>query len=121
MANINRRRFLSTGAAMGMLGGGGTLGLLANQRAFAADVSGYKALVCIFLKGGLDHADTIFPHDQESYDILRGSRSQLMNAHSTRGRDQLLRLNAANECRFWWSQLCYRPANARGAEPVQWW
>ena len=85
MVYINRRRFLSTGASLGMMGAGGALGILNNQQAFAADTSGYKALVCLFMHGGMDHADLLLPYDQASYDQLYAQRGSLMDAYSNKG------------------------------------
>ena len=104
MANINRRRFLSAGAGLGMLGGSGVLGLLSQKRAFAADTSGYKALVCIFMKGGLDHADLVLPYDQSSLALLRSQRENLHAIYDgtelARTRDSLLPLTLGNADAF---------------------
>lgn len=66
----------------------------------AADTTGYKAMVCIFLKGGMDHADFILPTDTASYDQLANNvRPSLFNQYnaddpsSTRARESLLALN----------------------------
>ncbi|MEM9704903.1 MAG: DUF1501 domain-containing protein [Pseudomonadota bacterium] len=102
MVSINRRRFLSGAGALGFSGAASRLMGLSAGKAFAADTSGYKALVCIFLKGGLDHADLIIPVDQSSYDLLVNTRAGLMNNYgvgsgtSTRDRANLLTLNADN-------------------------
>ena len=81
MANMNRRNFLRSGAATGFLAGTGVLSTLTSGRAFAANTSGYKALVCIFLKGGMDHADTVIPRDQASFDLLKSARPGLYGAY----------------------------------------
>ncbi|MEM8921257.1 MAG: DUF1501 domain-containing protein, partial [Pseudomonadota bacterium] len=102
MANINRRAFLNGAGALGFLGGAGVLSGLNAMGAHAADTTGYKALVCIFLKGGIDHADTVLPYDQPSYDMLRGVRTGLFNTYnanssgSSRNRQNLLKLNPEN-------------------------
>lgn len=104
MANINRRLFLKGAGATGFLGGTGALAGLSAAGAYAdTDLSGYKALVCVFLKGGLDHADTVLPYDQPSYDQLKTTRENLFNAHgsddpsSPRHRDSLLPLSPLND------------------------
>ncbi len=106
MLTLNRRHFLS-GSALGFAGATGMLGQLAGHKAWAADVTGYKALVCIFLGGGMDHADTIIPRDTASYNNLREIRSELFDKHyqasksgSTRNRDNLLSLNPVNASEF---------------------
>jgi uncharacterized protein (DUF1501 family) len=106
MANMNRRNFLRSGAATGFLAGTGVLSTLASGKAFAANTSGYKALVCIFLKGGMDHADTVIPRDPASYDQLRSARPGLYGAYgvgsgsSSRDSANLLALNPTNAASF---------------------
>ena len=102
MAFLSRRHFLSGAGALGFASGMGALSSVTAGKSWAADVSGYKALVCIFLKGGMDHADTVLPYDQASYDQLATVREGLFNSYnvtnatSSRNRANLLRLNPAN-------------------------
>lgn len=76
------------------------------QAASAADVSGYKALVCVFLLGGADSHDIIIPYDQSSYDRYAEIRASLLADYennpggSSRARDRLLKLNPDNEANF---------------------
>jgi len=101
MTFINRRKFLTGATAMTVLAGSGTLARLTNQQAFAADTSGYKALICVMLRGGLDHADTVLPRDAENYNTLRNLRRGIMNTHgASRARENLLPLNLARPGRF---------------------
>ena len=103
MAKMNRRHFLQAGAATGFLAGTGVLSTLTSGKAFAASTSGYKALVCIFLKGGMDHADTVFPRDVASYDLLAKARPGLFGAYGSGGsrdRSNLLALNPTNAANF---------------------
>jgi uncharacterized protein (DUF1501 family) len=102
MANISRRHVL---AGLGTAGFASSLGSMTNlglNNAWAADTGGYKAMVCIFLKGGMDGADTILPYDQASYNQLRNVRSGLFGAYnsnssaSTRNRANLLQMNLDN-------------------------
>ena len=102
MANISRRHVL---AGLGTAGFASSLGSMTNlglNNAWAADTGGYKAMVCIFLKGGMDGADTILPYDQTSYNQLRNVRSGLFGAYnsnsstSTRNRANLLQMNLDN-------------------------
>jgi uncharacterized protein (DUF1501 family) len=105
MTYYNRRQFLSRSAA-GFAGVATVLGGLGNRPAFAANISGYKAMVCIMLKGGMDHNDTVLPTDQASYDALKSHRSGIFdlygsdNPSSTRHIDNILKLNAANNASF---------------------
>ncbi|MEO0983493.1 MAG: DUF1501 domain-containing protein [Pseudomonadota bacterium] len=104
----NRRAFLAgAGAsAIGAASLGGVGAALNSFQAHAADVSGYKALVCVFLLGGLDNHDTLFPYDQSSYDELANIRASLfaqysgMAGGSTRDRGRLLKLNPDNAAAF---------------------
>ncbi|MGB6230219.1 MAG: hypothetical protein WBF53_08840, partial [Litorimonas sp.] len=94
MALYNRRLFLQASAA-GFLGAGGALSALASRPAFAASASGYKALVGIFLKGGVDGFDMVLPFDADSLDGLTALRPNVINGHrgaTARARETLLGL-----------------------------
>jgi uncharacterized protein (DUF1501 family) len=74
----SRRAFLKRAAALGLVGGAApfALNLAAIGEAAASTAADYKALVCIFLFGGNDYANTLPPFDQASYDLyasLRGT------------------------------------------------
>lgn len=105
MAYINRRRFLKTSSAMGFAASTGMLAALGSQ-AQAADATGYKALVCVFFRGGLDAADFILPKDNASHAALAALRPNLFSAYgvgsgtSSRDRDNIRRLFATNEADF---------------------
>ncbi|MEM7664056.1 MAG: DUF1501 domain-containing protein [Pseudomonadota bacterium] len=105
MTHMNRRHFL-TGSAATFAGGTGMLGLLNQNKAWAADTSGYRALVCVFLFGGLDHADTVFPFDEPSYDLLADVRDGLFDRYDSeddefsRDRDNLLPITPSNAADF---------------------
>ena len=51
------------GLGIGLAG----LGALAAQRAQAADSSGYRALVCLFMAGGSDQHNWVIPVDATGY------------------------------------------------------
>lgn len=97
---LNRRDFLSRASAAGLLGTGGLTGGLMSMPALAADTTGYKALVCVFMFGGMDHYDTVLPYDKTSYDSFATTReslfAQYVSANSPRGRADLLALNPSN-------------------------
>tara|TARA_R110002020_G_scaffold263353_2_gene477806 strand:+ start:35782 stop:37188 length:1407 start_codon:yes stop_codon:yes gene_type:complete len=99
---MNRRNFLRSGTAASFLAGTGVLGSLTGGKAFAADTNGYKALVCIFLKGGMDHADTVLPRDQSSFNLLRSARPALHAAYTNGSRNlaNLLPLTPTNSANF---------------------
>ena len=102
MAYISRRHVLK---GLGTAGFASSLGAMTNlglNQAWAADTGGYKAMVCIFLKGGMDGADTILPYDQASYNQLVSVRPGLFNTYnstqgtSTRNRANMLQMNLDN-------------------------
>lgn len=103
MTYYNRRRFLQSSAALGFAGSTGLLSALASQSANAMDVSGYKALVCIFLKGGIDGFDTVLPYDQSSFDAFKSIRPDIFarydsdNPDSSRNRANLLTLGSLSQ------------------------
>ena len=104
------RRALLKGIGASTIGaasiGGIQSALSGFQAAEAADTTGYKALVCVFLLGGADSHDMIIPYDQASYDRYAEIRSTLLSDYesnqggSSRARDRLLKLNPGNEASF---------------------
>ena len=103
---MNRRAFLARAAATGLVGTGALLGGLGSRAALAATTGGYRALVCVNLKGGMDHADTLLPADAESYRALVAARGDLLAGYgherpeSSRHLDSLLALNPDDAARF---------------------
>lgn len=90
-----RRHFIKALGA-GTLAASAVSGAPSIFSAHAADTSGYKALVCVFLFGGLDNHDVILPYDQPSYDQFASLRSSLIGQQSaTRARSALLPLSPA--------------------------
>jgi len=78
MSDLSRRAFLQRAGALSIVGGAApfVMNLAAIGEAAAATAADYKALVCIFLFGGNDYANTVTPYDQASYDqyaALRGT------------------------------------------------
>jgi uncharacterized protein (DUF1501 family) len=80
--NASRREFLKRSAALGITGAAApfALNLATMGEAAAATASDYKALVCIFLYGGCDHANTLTPYDQPTYDLYARARPGLAYA-----------------------------------------
>ncbi len=113
--SVSRRNFLKTGAAFSLGGAAGFAMDLNRFNAFAADTNGYKALVCVFLFGGMDGHDTILPYDQPNYDQLASIRDDLFDRYdnleggSTRERSQLLPLNLTNASDFPGRQFAMPP------------
>ena len=80
-----RRAFLQRLTALSALGTAApfALQLAAMGEAAAASAEGYKALVCVFLFGGNDHANTIVPYDATSHAALQAIRPNLIIARDT--------------------------------------
>ena len=89
------RRSLMAGLGAGAALAPGFAGLPAH----AASVGGYKALVCVFLFGGMDNHDVLIPYDQSAYDVFRNSR-QGVAPEDSRARSVLLELSPRNADRF---------------------
>ncbi len=75
----SRRAFLRRSAALGLAGVAAPFvtSLAAIGEAAAAVSSDYKALVCVFLYGGNDYANTLPPYDQASYNLYQAARSNI--------------------------------------------
>lgn len=88
---------------------------MSSLKAHAADVTGYKALVMIFFKGGQDGADFVIPYDQPSWNALRSLREGLSadydvtNPLSPRARQNLIPLNADNAASYGGQQFAFPP------------
>ncbi|PQA87213.1 hypothetical protein CW354_13275 [Marinicaulis flavus] len=98
-----------------MTGGAGFALDLARFNAFAAQTGGYRALVCVFLFGGMDCHDTVIPYDTTNYNRYADIRSSLFNRYddleggSTRARDRLLPMTLANASDFGGRQFALPP------------
>jgi uncharacterized protein (DUF1501 family) len=86
--NASRRAFLRTGAQLSAAGlaspiaGGLALQLAAIGEAAAQAATGYKALVCVFLYGGNDYANTLVPFDTSNYNLYNSLRGGLATAQA---------------------------------------
>ena len=95
---MDRRAFLAGSAAL--------LGAAAFPTQSRARTADYKALVCLSLGGGLDHADTVLPTDRASWDLLRGYLPKIFAGYgagsggSSRDLQEILPLNADNIAAF---------------------
>jgi uncharacterized protein (DUF1501 family) len=81
----SRRAFLKRSAALGIAGSATPFvtTLAGIGEAAAAVATDYKALVCVFLYGGNDYANTLPPYDQASYDLYNAARANLAHVRST--------------------------------------
>lgn len=79
MRNESRRAFLKR-ASMLSIAGVATpwaVNLAAMAEAAAANASDYKAIVCVFLYGGNDYANTLVPYDNASFNAYYNLRPTL--------------------------------------------
>ena len=101
MSRFDRRRFLKTAAG---LGGLSMTSALTAMPAFAADTSGYKAMVCLFLRGGVDCHDMLLPADASSHARYSEIRQSMLGGYGDGGASRelsnLTALNAANNADF---------------------
>lgn len=75
----SKREFLKRLSALSAAGVAApwALNLAAIGEAAAAEATGYKALVCVFLYGGNDYANTLIAYDQPTYDLYQALRPDL--------------------------------------------
>lgn len=98
---MNRRDFIKMG---GCASASALFGGLFSAPTIAQAPSDYRAAVCLFFLGGLDHNDTVIPRDAASYDLLADARRDLFEDYgvgdgsnsSSRERLNLLELSPLN-------------------------
>jgi uncharacterized protein (DUF1501 family) len=78
-ADSSRRAFLQRASMLALSGVATPLAvnLAAMAEAAAATASDYKAIVCVFLYGGNDYANTLVPYDSASYNAYYNLRPTL--------------------------------------------
>ncbi|MDB5934927.1 MAG: Tat pathway signal protein [Massilia sp.] len=83
----SRRAFLKRASALSMAGIAApwALNLAAMAEAAAATAGDYKALVCVFLYGGNDYANTLVPYDGASYAAYQQMRPSFAYPHLALG------------------------------------
>lgn len=81
LADLNRRAFLRRSGALSIMGAAApwamNLATLAEASAATRSDDGYKALVCVFLQGGNDHANTLVSYDADSHWLYEQARASL--------------------------------------------
>ena len=79
VSDYSRRAFLQRASALSIAGTATpfVLNLAAIGEAAAATASDYKAMVCVFLYGGNDYANTLIPADSANYALYNAQRSAL--------------------------------------------
>jgi uncharacterized protein (DUF1501 family) len=92
--DLPRRAFLKRLSAVSAMGAAAplALNLAAVGEAAAFESTDYKALVCLFMYGGNDHANTVVPYDSNNYNLystIRGGGPGQTAGGIAFGRDQL--------------------------------
>lgn len=107
---IDRRRFLRSVAATSLVGAGAHA-IPRTWTAHAAETGGYRALVCVFLFGGLDGHDLLLPYDLPSWESFSTIRQTLLNGYEggARSRESLLPLAPDNASLFGSRQFALPP------------
>jgi uncharacterized protein (DUF1501 family) len=82
--SASRRAFLRRAGALSLAGTAApwAINLAAMAEASAATATDYKALVCVFLYGGNDYANTLVPYDSTNYALYQGLRPTLAHSRS---------------------------------------
>jgi uncharacterized protein (DUF1501 family) len=80
--NASRRAFLQRASTLSLAGVAApwALNLAAMAEAAAATATDYKAIVCVFLYGGNDYANTLVPYDATNYALYQAQRPTLAYA-----------------------------------------
>ena len=87
VTDLSRRAFMQRASALSIAGAATpfVLNLAAIGEAAAATASDYKAIVCVFLYGGNDYANTLIPADSANYALYNAQRSALAYSQSALG------------------------------------
>ena len=82
--DFSRRAFIQRASALSLAGSATpfVMNLAAMGEAAAATASDYKALVCVFLYGGNDYANTLVPYDSSQYASYTAQRGPLAYSQS---------------------------------------
>jgi uncharacterized protein (DUF1501 family) len=83
-SELSRREFLKRASALSITGIAApfALNLAAIGEAAAATATDYKAMVCVFMYGGNDYANTLVPYDTASYNLYNGLRPAIAIARA---------------------------------------
>jgi uncharacterized protein (DUF1501 family) len=79
VTDLSRRAFMQRASALSIAGAATpfVLNLAAIGEAAASTAPDYKAIVCVFLFGGNDYANTVIPADATNYNLYNAQRSAL--------------------------------------------
>ncbi|MET0519531.1 MAG: DUF1501 domain-containing protein, partial [Burkholderiaceae bacterium] len=84
LKKLQRREFLRRASALGVMGTAApwalNLAAIGEAAAAASGAGDYKALVCVFLNGGNDYANTLVPYDDAGYKAYQAIRPSIATA-----------------------------------------
>jgi uncharacterized protein (DUF1501 family) len=82
--DVSRRAFMKRVSALSLAGAATPFvtSLAAIGEAAAATATDYKALVCVFMYGGNDYANTLVPYDNARYGVYQQNRSVIALAQA---------------------------------------
>ena len=83
--NASRRAFLQRASTLSLAGAATpwALNLASLGEAAAATATDYKAIVCVFLYGGNDYANTLVPYDSGNFALYQAQRPTLAYARDS--------------------------------------
>ena len=93
----SRRAFMKRASALSVAGVAApwAINLAAMAEASAAGATDYKALVCVFLYGGNDYANTVVPYDTSSYAAYLAARPSFAHTRESLAATALIPVAAA--------------------------
>ncbi len=112
--NTNRRKFLTSTSALTAGALAGNLGTWGVESANAQAVSGYKAIVCVFLFGGNDSNNMVIPYtDYAEYAAVRTAASNVALTQA-----QLIQFNAPSHGKAFGFHPSMMPTNNLQLAPL---
>jgi uncharacterized protein (DUF1501 family) len=111
----SRRAFLKRASAMSVAGVAApwALNLAAMAEASAAGATDYKALVCVFLYGGNDYANTVVPYDTSAHGVYQLARPSFAFSREALAPTALTPLTEPLDSRGFAHQYALAPGLAR--------
>ena len=109
---FSRRQFLKniSASALASASLAGIVNPLTAFQAQAQENDDYRALVCVFLLGGIDNHDIVLPYDTDSFNKFSRIRQSLLTQYGdNRLRENLLPLNPFNSSDFSGRQFALPP------------
>ncbi|GLR69370.1 DUF1501 domain-containing protein [Agaribacter marinus] len=116
MKKLDRRKFLkaTSASALSLASLSTVTSTLTSFSASAQENDDYKALVCVFLFGGLDNHEVVLPYDEENWQAYAAIRESLLSPQgANRERENLLPLFPLNQSTFGAREFALPPELSR--------